>query len=170
MRAVKNNLPTPSGEVGESEGPRWTRAVEDQSAPIPEEITSELGRSMYIVRHAQSRIDQAILKGASGRKTRALMTVVVRQPRSLPSFGYQEMAEGARFETPNGTKTMGPDLTVSVLSQSFTKARGRGKTDQTRSGTMVPLQLSYIASRTVDNSRMDLYGFLGSGSHRTTTD
>ena len=25
------------------EGPRWTRAVEDQSAPIPEEITSELG-------------------------------------------------------------------------------------------------------------------------------
>jgi hypothetical protein len=27
-----------------SEGPRWTRAVEDQSAPIPEEITSELGR------------------------------------------------------------------------------------------------------------------------------
>ena len=27
-----------------SEGPCWTRAVEDQSAPIPEEITSELGR------------------------------------------------------------------------------------------------------------------------------
>jgi hypothetical protein len=26
------------------EGPRWTRAVEDQSAPIPEEIASELGR------------------------------------------------------------------------------------------------------------------------------
>ena len=39
MRAVKNNLPTPSGEVGESEGPRWTRAVEDQSGPIPREIT-----------------------------------------------------------------------------------------------------------------------------------
>jgi len=32
MRAVKNNLPTPSGEVGESEGPRWTRAGGDQSA------------------------------------------------------------------------------------------------------------------------------------------
>ena len=29
-----------------SEGPRWTRAVEDQSAPIPEEITSELGGSI----------------------------------------------------------------------------------------------------------------------------
>jgi hypothetical protein len=27
MRAVKNNLPTPSGGVEESEGPRWTRAV-----------------------------------------------------------------------------------------------------------------------------------------------
>ncbi len=27
-----------------SEGPRWTRAVEDQSAPIPGEITSKLGR------------------------------------------------------------------------------------------------------------------------------
>jgi hypothetical protein len=25
------------------EGPRWTRAVEDHSAPIPEEIASELG-------------------------------------------------------------------------------------------------------------------------------
>ena len=26
MRAVKNNLPTPSEKVEESEGPRWTRA------------------------------------------------------------------------------------------------------------------------------------------------
>ena len=39
---------------------RKLRAVEDQSAPIPEETTSELGGSMYIVRLAQSRIDQAI--------------------------------------------------------------------------------------------------------------
>jgi hypothetical protein len=30
-----------------AEGPRWTRAGEDQSAPIPEEITSELGESIY---------------------------------------------------------------------------------------------------------------------------
>jgi hypothetical protein len=35
-----------------SEGPRWTRAVEDQSAPIPREITSKLGGNMYIVRCA----------------------------------------------------------------------------------------------------------------------
>ena len=27
-----------------SEGPRWTRAVEDPSAPIPEEVASGLGR------------------------------------------------------------------------------------------------------------------------------
>ena len=26
-----------------SEGPRWTRAVEDRSAPIPREVTSKLG-------------------------------------------------------------------------------------------------------------------------------
>ena len=26
-----------------SEGPRWTRAVEDQSAPIPEEIKANCG-------------------------------------------------------------------------------------------------------------------------------
>jgi hypothetical protein len=32
-----------------SEGPRWTRAVEDQSAPIPRERTSKLGGNMYIV-------------------------------------------------------------------------------------------------------------------------
>ena len=42
-----------------SEGPRWTRAVEDQSAPIPKEVTSELGGNMYIVRCAQT-------KGTSG--------------------------------------------------------------------------------------------------------
>ena len=45
-----------------ADSPRWTRAVEDQSAPISEEITSELGRILYIVRHAQSRIDQATLE------------------------------------------------------------------------------------------------------------
>ena len=27
-----------------SEGPRWTRAMGSQSAPIPEKVTSELGR------------------------------------------------------------------------------------------------------------------------------
>ena len=41
---------------------RRLRAVEDQSAAISEEITSELGRSIYIVRRAQSRIDQATLE------------------------------------------------------------------------------------------------------------
>jgi len=31
-----------------ADSPRWTRAVEDQSAPIPEEITSELGGIIYM--------------------------------------------------------------------------------------------------------------------------
>ena len=53
-----------------SEGPRWTRAVEDQSAPIPEEITSKLGRIIYIVRYTQSRIDQATLLRASNKLLR----------------------------------------------------------------------------------------------------
>jgi len=42
------------------------RAVEDQSRPIPEETTSELGRIIYSVQHAKSKIDQATLNGASG--------------------------------------------------------------------------------------------------------
>jgi hypothetical protein len=41
---------------------RKLRAVEDQSAPIPEEITSELGRIIYIVGYAHSKIDQATLE------------------------------------------------------------------------------------------------------------
>jgi hypothetical protein len=40
-----------------SEGPRWTRAGEAQSAPIPEETTSELGRIIFVVRRTQLRID-----------------------------------------------------------------------------------------------------------------
>ena len=41
---------------------RKPRAVEDQSAPIPKEITSELGGIIYnLVRRAHSRIDQATL-------------------------------------------------------------------------------------------------------------
>jgi hypothetical protein len=79
MRAVKGSLGhSPKFKVGKIERPslglrarlgvpvggrvRKSRAVEDQSAPIPEETTSELGMIIYIVRHAQSRIDQAILR------------------------------------------------------------------------------------------------------------
>jgi hypothetical protein len=40
MRAVKDGLPTPYGESKKSDRPRSTRALEDQSGPIPEEITS----------------------------------------------------------------------------------------------------------------------------------
>ena len=38
---------------------RRLRSVEDQSAPIPEEATSELGGSIYIVQSAQSRAASA---------------------------------------------------------------------------------------------------------------
>ena len=41
---------------------RRTRAVEDQSAPIPKERSSKLGGSIDIVRRAHSRIDQATLE------------------------------------------------------------------------------------------------------------
>jgi len=37
------------------------RAVKDQSAPIPEEVTSKLGGIIFIVRRAHSRINQATL-------------------------------------------------------------------------------------------------------------
>jgi len=37
------------------------------------------------------------------------MNVIVQQPGSLPSFAYQEMAEGARFENPEALETIGPD-------------------------------------------------------------
>ena len=39
--------------------------------------------------------------------------------------GSSMVAEGARFETSDAPETIGPDLTASVLSQSFTKTRGR---------------------------------------------
>ena len=56
-----------------SEGPRWTRAVEDQSAPIPEEETSKLGKSMYIVRCLESRATLATpLLNTTGRERKRL--------------------------------------------------------------------------------------------------
>ena len=49
------------------------------------------------------------------------MTVIVRQPGSLPSFAYQEMTEGARFENPEAIETIDPDLVSSFQSQSLTE-------------------------------------------------
>ena len=42
MRAVEGSLGH-SLKGRRKRGPRWTRAVEDQSVPIPEEVTSKLG-------------------------------------------------------------------------------------------------------------------------------
>ena len=47
------------------------------------------------------------------------MNVIVRQPRNLPSFAYEKMAEGTRFENPEAPETIGPDLTSSFQSQSL---------------------------------------------------
>jgi hypothetical protein len=55
------------------------------------------------------------------------MNVIVRRPRSLPSFGYQEMAEGARFEASTAPETIGPDLVQSVRSQLLTEALEAGE-------------------------------------------
>jgi hypothetical protein len=41
-------------------------AVEDQSAPIPKEISSKLGGSIYIIRRAESRIDRTTLEKNRG--------------------------------------------------------------------------------------------------------
>jgi hypothetical protein len=64
------------------------------------------------------------------------MTVIVRQPRSLPSFAYQKMAEGARFETPTAPETIDLDLLLSFQSQSVTDELEADespiKTDRTR--------------------------------------
>ena len=64
------------------------------------------------------------------------MNVIVRQPGSLPSFAYQEMAEGARFENPEAPETIAPDLVSSFPSQSLTEESEVGeesiKDDRTR--------------------------------------
>jgi hypothetical protein len=64
------------------------------------------------------------------------MNVIVRQPRSLPSFAYQEMAEGARFENPTGSETIGFDLVSLFQSHSLTEGSEEGdasvKTDGIR--------------------------------------
>ncbi len=64
MRAVKAGLAPPflgrGEEVLKESGPRWTRAMGDQSAPIPEEGTSELGGTIlgawspYLERNGES--------------------------------------------------------------------------------------------------------------------
>jgi hypothetical protein len=46
------------------DSPRWTRAVEDHSAPIPEKRTSKLGGSMYMVRCAQSKANHVCPDGS----------------------------------------------------------------------------------------------------------
>jgi hypothetical protein len=55
------------------------------------------------------------------------MNVIVRQPRNLPRFAYQKMAEGARFENPEASETIGPNLTSSLQSQSLKEESEAGE-------------------------------------------
>ena len=62
------------------------------------------------------------------------MTVIVRQPRNLPRFAYQKMEERTRFENPEASETLDPDLIVS-FSITYTRVRSRVepvKPDRTR--------------------------------------
>ena len=61
-----------------------------------------------------------------------------------------EMAEGARFENPYGTKTIGPDRTSSFRSQSLTGESEAGEEPVNRSDTIVLPQFSHrdFTSRT----------------------
>jgi len=56
--------------------------------------------------------------------------------QKLPLFIYLEMAEGTRFENPEGCETTGPHLVSSYQSQSLTEESEVGeepvKPDQTR--------------------------------------
>ena len=58
------------------------------------------------------------------------MNVIVRQPRSLPSFAYQKMAEGARFEASDAPETIGPDIRSSLRSQSLTEELEASEADE----------------------------------------
>jgi|SRR6266705_4650770 len=62
MRAVKDSLAAPlrAKWQNRSEGPRSTRAVEDQSASTPEERTIKLGRSICS-KACRTRVLQALL-------------------------------------------------------------------------------------------------------------
>jgi integrase len=53
------------------------------------------------------------------------LATISRNPSQKPHITGKNMAEGARFETTDVPETIGPDLTVSALSQSFTKVRSR---------------------------------------------
>jgi hypothetical protein len=93
-----------------SEGPRWTRAVEDQSAPIPEEKTSELGREVarqlaWSLCSQNAHIQKVLAwdKSASRRARGWAGENVARskgQPRPLRKEGNREL------ETPRWTRAV----------------------------------------------------------------
>jgi hypothetical protein len=63
MRAVKNNLPTPSGKVEESEGPRWTRAIQGATqTTIFGRVGKREGDQLALMKEMGSLLDVAPLR------------------------------------------------------------------------------------------------------------
>ncbi len=58
------------------------------------------------------------------------MRVIVQGPETHPRFTYREMVEGARFENPEASETIGLDLVVS-FSITYKGVRGSGGAGQT---------------------------------------
>ena len=123
-----------SGRAGEK-----LRAVEDQSAPIPEETTSEYwnDHSCCSTRAIEDRPGHP--EEARGRKTRAHIGVIVRQSKSLRRFSRQEVAEGSRYENETDLETMERNLCISVESQAFTGEPGKDESPMIKTSGMIGL-------------------------------
>jgi hypothetical protein len=88
-----------------SEGPRWTRAVEDQSAPIPEEVTSELGGIIRTETSCGSQRSAALNGNASHAPCNLAVSASNLQPLSYfapadpPEAGpeVEPLPEGSAF-------------------------------------------------------------------------
>jgi len=63
------------------------------------------------------------------------MSVIVRWPRNSPHFTSREMAEGARFENPEASETIVPDLVSSSQSQSLAEGSEANETAIKTDGT-----------------------------------
>jgi len=101
MRAVKGSLGhSPRERYRESEGPRWTRAVEDQSAPIPKEVTSELGgincnlarRPQWDQHGCHSKREK--LASLEGRERSRQTILLARRTRTMRQCSSDARSEG----------------------------------------------------------------------------
>jgi hypothetical protein len=63
-------------------------------------------------------------------KTRALMSVIVQQPKSFPPLCLSGNGGGARFENPTASETIGPNLLQSHFSQLLIEESEAGGGDR----------------------------------------